>query len=83
MKQQYLENKTDMDKKREHLINDHEDLEVYQLAFDTAMKIFELSKNFPPEEKYSLTDQIGLFISSYRNNCILSAKTKTKIKEMI
>ena len=58
MKQQYLENKTDMNKKREHLINNHEDLEVYQLAFDTAMKIFELSKNFPPEEKYSLTDQI-------------------------
>jgi four helix bundle protein len=36
----------------------HRDLEVYQIAFDTAMKIFELSKTFPKEETYSLTDQI-------------------------
>jgi four helix bundle protein len=34
------------------------ELEVYRLAFDTAMEIFELSKSFPPEEKYSLTDQV-------------------------
>lgn len=34
------------------------ELEVYQLAFDAAMEIFEISKNFPIEEKYSLTDQI-------------------------
>ena len=39
-------------------IKTHEDLDVYQLAFDTAMKIFELSKKFPVEERYSLTDQI-------------------------
>ncbi|WP_413038713.1 four helix bundle protein [Roseofilum sp. SID3] len=36
----------------------HEDLEVYQMAFDAAMNIFELSKQFPKEERYSLTDQI-------------------------
>ena len=34
------------------------DLEVYKLAFDCAMKIFEITKNFPSEERYSLTDQI-------------------------
>jgi four helix bundle protein len=34
------------------------ELEVYRLAFDTAMEIFEISKTFPVEEKYSLTDQI-------------------------
>jgi four helix bundle protein len=39
-------------------IKSHEDLEVYKMSFDVAMKIFDLSKNFPPEEKYSLTDQI-------------------------
>ena len=39
-------------------IKTHDDLEVYQLAFKAAMKIFELSKKFPAEEKYSLTDQI-------------------------
>lgn len=34
------------------------DLEVYKLAFKSAMRIFEITKRFPPEEKYSLTDQI-------------------------
>ncbi|RZM79726.1 four helix bundle protein [Leptolyngbya iicbica] len=40
------------------LVRRHEDLEVYQLAFDAAMQIFELSKQFPVEERYSLTDQM-------------------------
>jgi four helix bundle protein len=39
-------------------ISNHEDLEVYKIAFDTAMEVFELSKNFPKEEKYSLINQI-------------------------
>ena len=34
------------------------DLEVYRMAFDAAMMIFELSKSFPKEEMYSLIDQI-------------------------
>ena len=34
------------------------DLAVYQLAYETAMEIFHLSKTFPSEEKYALTDQI-------------------------
>ena len=34
------------------------DLEVYKAAFNAAMEIFQLSKGFPPEERYSLTDQI-------------------------
>lgn len=39
-------------------IKRHHELEVYKLAFDASMKIFELTKSFPKEEKYSLTDQI-------------------------
>lgn len=39
-------------------IKTHRELEVYQMAFDAAMKIFELTKKFPKEETYSLTDQI-------------------------
>ena len=39
-------------------IKTHEDLRVYQTAFDAAIEIFELSKKFPIEERYSLTDQI-------------------------
>ena len=40
------------------MIKHHKDLEIYKIAFDTAMKIYELSKKFPKEETYSLTDQI-------------------------
>ncbi len=36
----------------------HTDLEVYQRAFKAAMDIFEASRTFPAEEKFSLTDQI-------------------------
>lgn len=39
-------------------ISRHQDLNVYKRAFAAAMRIFELSKNFPKEEIYSLTDQI-------------------------
>ena len=34
------------------------DLEVYQIAFKSAMNIFQITKTFPIEEKYSLVDQI-------------------------
>ena len=34
------------------------DLKVYNLAYELAMEIFEITKRFPKEETYSLTDQI-------------------------
>src|SRR5437773_3929870 len=34
------------------------ELIVYRKAFDLAMKIYELSKRFPQEERYALTSQI-------------------------
>ena len=40
---------------------------VYKLAFELAMEIFEISKSFPKEETYSLTDQIR---RSSRSVCI-------------
>lgn len=36
----------------------HQDLKVYRKAFESAIRIFELSRSFPKEETYSLTDQI-------------------------
>ena len=36
----------------------HQDLVVYRKAFEVSMRIFDLSKGFPREETYSLTDQI-------------------------
>ena len=43
------------------------DTKVYQKAFSLAMEIFEISKSFPKEEIYSLTDQIR---RSSRSVCI-------------
>ena len=40
------------------IVNKFEDLEVYQLALKTQREIFQLTKFFPKEERYSLTDQI-------------------------
>jgi four helix bundle protein len=37
---------------------DFRDLVVYKKAFELSMSIFELTKTFPKEERYSLTDQI-------------------------
>ena len=39
-------------------IERHTELEVYKKAFDAAMTIFAVSREFPAEEKYSLTDQV-------------------------
>lgn len=40
------------------MIQGYISLKVYQLAFEAAKEIFRISKFFPAEEKYSLTDQI-------------------------
>lgn len=40
------------------MIQGHQELEVYRLAFDAAMRIFALTKAFPRDEVYSLVDQI-------------------------
>ena len=39
-------------------INSAKDLKVYKEAYNLAMDIFVISKHWPPQEKYSLTDQI-------------------------
>lgn len=39
-------------------INSAKDLRVYKVAYELAMKIFEISKSFPPEERFALTGQI-------------------------
>ncbi len=47
-----------MENPQKQTIRDHKELKIYQKAFDAAMEIFHLSKKFPVEERYSLTDQI-------------------------
>jgi len=39
-------------------IRSHKELNVFKSSFDLAIQIHQLSKGFPPEEKYSLTDQV-------------------------
>jgi four helix bundle protein len=39
-------------------INSAKDLDVYKQAYGLAMEIYQLSKHWPGEEKYSLTDQV-------------------------
>lgn len=38
--------------------NGYRDLKVFQLSYKLAMDIFEITKTFPKEERFSLTDQI-------------------------
>ncbi len=45
-----------MERKKD--IQHFRDLEVYRRAFDAAMQIYQLTKDFPSDEKYSLVDQI-------------------------
>ena len=52
-------------------------LKVYQKSFRLAMRIFEESKHFPKEEKYSLTDQI---CRSSRSVCANLAEAYRKRK---
>ncbi|MBI3652140.1 MAG: four helix bundle protein [Acidobacteria bacterium] len=53
----------------------HQDLNIYKKAFEAAMQVFELSKKFPKEETYSLTDQIR---RSSRSVCANLAETWRK-----
>ncbi len=39
-------------------IRSYKDLRVYQTAMDSAMQVFELTKGFPPEEKFAMVDQV-------------------------
>src|SRR5947207_1144977 len=39
-------------------VADYNDLRVYRSTFEAAVQIYELSRGFPTEEKYSLSDQV-------------------------
>src|SRR5450759_5364636 len=49
-------------------VGSFKELIVYQKAYKLAMEIFELSKDFPKEEKYSLTDQMRRSSRSVTSN---------------
>ena len=47
-----------MAEQRKSNIRHFRDLDVYRRAFDAAMKIFELTKTFPGDERFSMVDQM-------------------------
>jgi four helix bundle protein len=52
------------------IIRSFRDLDVYYLGREQSRKIFVISKRFPKEEKFSLTDQIRR--SSRANNAMIA-----------
>ena len=64
-------------------ISSHKELEVYKLAFAAAMEIFEISKKFPKEETYSLTDQIRRSSRSVCGNLAEAFKKRRYPKSFI
>jgi len=64
-------------------INSFKDLLVYQKAYKLAMDIFEISKTFPKEEKYSLTDQIRRSSRSITSNIAEAWAKKRYVKSFV
>jgi len=56
-------------------INSAKELIVYKKAYDLAMRIFEISRSFPKEERYALTGQIR---RSSRSVCLNLRESWTK-----
>ncbi|MBK9391041.1 MAG: four helix bundle protein [Bacteroidetes bacterium] len=61
-------------------VGSFKDLIVYQKAYKLAMEIFEISKRFPKEETYSLTDQIRRSSRSV-TSCISEAWAKRRYEK--
>jgi four helix bundle protein len=61
-------------------VGSFKDLIVYQKAYKLAMEIFEISKCFPKEEKYSLTDQMRRSSRSV-TACIAEAWAKRRYEK--
>jgi len=64
-------------------VNSFRDLIVYQKAYKLAMEIFEVSKSFPKEEKYSLTDQIRRSSRSVTSNIAEAWAKKRYVKSFV
>ncbi|MCK4252784.1 four helix bundle protein [candidate division WOR-3 bacterium] len=61
----------------------YKDLKVYNLAYKLAMEIFEITKSYPKEEKYSLTDQITRSSRSVTSNLAEAWKKRRYVKMFV
>jgi four helix bundle protein len=62
---------------------DFKELLAYKKSFELAMHIFELSKDFPKEERYSLTDQIRRSSRSVSANIAESYRKRRYVNHFI
>ena len=62
---------------------DFKKLLAYQKSFDLAMNIFQISKSFPKEETYSLTDQVRRSSRSGSANIAESYRKRIYPKHLI
>ncbi|EJL65370.1 four helix bundle protein [Flavobacterium sp. CF136] len=62
---------------------DFKELLAYKRSFQLAMEIFEISKSFPSEEKYSLTDQIRRSSRSVSANISESYRKRRYVNHFI
>mgnify|MGYP006292275697 CR=1 FL=1 len=61
----------------------YKDLNVYTLSYQMALEIHEISKTFPIEEKYSLTDQIRKASRSIPTNIAEAWKKRQYVKAFV
>ena len=64
-------------------MSDFRDLLFYQKAFDNAMRVFEMTKSFPSEEKYVLTSQIRRSARSVCSNIAEGYRKRHYLKYFI
>jgi len=64
-------------------IRSFRDLIVFQKAYKLAMEIFDITKSFPKEERYSLTDQIRRSSRSVTSNIAEAWAKKIYIKSFV
>jgi len=60
-----------------------QDLLAYKKSFELAMDIFEISKTFPMEEKYSLTDQMRRSSRSVSANLAEASRKRQYLKHFL
>ena len=59
------------------------DLKVYQLSYKLSLEIFEITKSFPKEEKYSLVDQIRRSSRSIPANIAEAWRKRIYVKSFV
>ena len=62
---------------------DFKELIVYKKSFSLAMEVYEISKSFPKEEKYSLTDQIRRSSRSVCANVAEAYRKRIYVKHFV